>query len=32
VGRHSTISVVQSIFLVIVMDAFFSVVLNWAGL
>lgn len=32
VGRHATISVVQSIFLVIVMDAFFSVVLNWAGL
>lgn len=32
VGRHATISVVQSIFLVIVMDAFFSVVLNWARL
>jgi phospholipid/cholesterol/gamma-HCH transport system permease protein len=32
VGRHSTISVVQSIFFVIVTDAFFSVVLNWAGL
>jgi phospholipid/cholesterol/gamma-HCH transport system permease protein len=32
VGRHATISVVQSIFLVIVTDAFFSIVLNWAGL
>ncbi|NJD61512.1 MAG: MlaE family lipid ABC transporter permease subunit [Deltaproteobacteria bacterium] len=32
VGRHSTISVVQSIFFVIVTDAFFSVVLSWAGL
>ena len=32
VGRHATISVVQSIFLVIVVDAFFSVVFNWAGL
>jgi len=31
VGRHSTISVVQSIFLVIVMDALFSIVFNWAG-
>src|SRR5512146_337276 len=29
-GRHATISVVQSIFLVIVTDAFFSIVLNWA--
>lgn len=29
VGRHTTISVVQSIFLVIVFDAFFSVVLSW---
>jgi phospholipid/cholesterol/gamma-HCH transport system permease protein len=32
VGRHATISVVQSIFLVIVVDAFFSIMLNWAGL
>lgn len=32
VGRHATISVVQSIFLVIVTDAFFSIVLNWARL
>lgn len=32
VGRHATISVVQSIFLVIVSDAFFSVVFDWAGL
>jgi phospholipid/cholesterol/gamma-HCH transport system permease protein len=32
VGRHSTISVVQSIFLVIVTDAFFSILLNWAEL
>ncbi len=32
VGRHATISVVQSIFLVIVFDAFFSVAFNWAGL
>jgi len=29
VGRHTTISVVQSIFLVIVFDAFFSVFLSW---
>lgn len=29
VGRHTTISVVQAIFLVIVFDAFFSVVLSW---
>jgi phospholipid/cholesterol/gamma-HCH transport system permease protein len=29
VGRHTTISVVQSIFLVIVFDAICSVVLNW---
>ncbi len=29
VGRHTTISVVQAIFLVIVFDAFFSIVLNW---
>lgn len=32
VGRHVTISVVQSIFLVIVTDAFFSIVLSWTGL
>lgn len=32
VGRHTTISVVQAIFLVIVFDAFFSVLLNWWGL
>jgi phospholipid/cholesterol/gamma-HCH transport system permease protein len=32
VGRHTTISVVQAIFLVIVFDAFFSIVLNWWGL
>ncbi len=31
VGRHTTISVVQSIFLVIVFDAFFSVLLSWLG-
>ncbi len=29
VGRHTTISVVQAIFLVIVFDAFFSVLLSW---
>lgn len=29
VGRHTTTSVVQSIFLVIVFDAFCSIVLNW---
>lgn len=32
VGRHTTVSVVQSIFLVIVTDAFFSIVFNWLGL
>jgi phospholipid/cholesterol/gamma-HCH transport system permease protein len=32
VGRHTTISVVQSIFLVIVFDAFFSILLNWWGI
>ncbi len=32
VGRHTTISVVQSIFLVIVFDAFFSILLSWWGL
>ncbi len=31
VGQHTTISVVQSIFLVIVFDAFFSVFLSWWG-
>lgn len=31
VGHHTTISVVQSIFLVIVFDAVFSVVLSWMG-
>lgn len=29
VGRHTTVSVVQSIFLVILADALFSVVFNW---
>lgn len=32
VGRHTTISVVQGIFLVIVIDAVFSVLLSWWGL
>lgn len=32
VGRHTTISVVQSIFLVIVFDALFSVLLSWLKL
>lgn len=32
VGRHTTISVVQAIFLVIVTDAFFSILFNWVGL
>ncbi|MBI4523987.1 MAG: MlaE family lipid ABC transporter permease subunit [Deltaproteobacteria bacterium] len=31
VGRHTTISVVEAIFLVIVFDAFFSVLLSWMG-
>lgn len=31
VGRHTTISVVQSIFLVIIFDAICSIVLNWWG-
>jgi phospholipid/cholesterol/gamma-HCH transport system permease protein len=31
VGQHTTVSVVQSIFLVIVFDAFFSVLLSWWG-
>ncbi|MEW6544641.1 MAG: MlaE family lipid ABC transporter permease subunit [Nitrospirota bacterium] len=29
VGRRTTVSVVQAIFLVIVLDAFFSIALNW---
>jgi phospholipid/cholesterol/gamma-HCH transport system permease protein len=32
VGRHTTISVVQGIFLVIVSDAFFSILFNWWGI
>lgn len=32
VGRQTTISVVQSIFLVILADALFSIVFNWFGL
>jgi phospholipid/cholesterol/gamma-HCH transport system permease protein len=32
VGRHTTVSVVQSIFLVIVFDALFSVLLDWMGI
>ncbi|HLZ34823.1 MAG TPA: MlaE family lipid ABC transporter permease subunit [Nitrospira sp.] len=32
VGRHTTVSVVHSIFLVIVFDAICSIVLNWWGL
>lgn len=32
VGRRTTVSVVQSIFLVIVADAFFSVIFNWLGI
>lgn len=32
VGKQVTISVVQSIFLVIVIDAIFSIVFNWLGL
>lgn len=31
VGRQVTISVVQSIFLVIMLDALFSILFNWAG-
>lgn len=31
VGRHTTLSVVQSIFLVIISDAFFSVLFSWLG-
>jgi phospholipid/cholesterol/gamma-HCH transport system permease protein len=29
VGRHTTISVVQAIFLVIVTDSFFSILFSW---
>ena len=32
VGRHTTVSVVQSIFVVIVFDAIFSVLLEWMGI
>jgi phospholipid/cholesterol/gamma-HCH transport system permease protein len=32
VGRHTTVSVVQSIFVVIVFDALFSVLLDWMGI
>jgi phospholipid/cholesterol/gamma-HCH transport system permease protein len=32
VGRHTTYSVVQGIFLVIVSDAFFSVLFSWWGI
>lgn len=32
VGRRTTMSVVQSIFLVIVLDAMFSVLFNWLGI
>jgi phospholipid/cholesterol/gamma-HCH transport system permease protein len=32
VGRQTTSSVVQSIFLVIVVDALFSVAFNWLGI
>jgi len=32
VGHRTTVSVVQSIFLVIVADALFSVVFNWLGI
>ncbi|MBI4641045.1 MAG: MlaE family lipid ABC transporter permease subunit [Candidatus Tectomicrobia bacterium] len=32
VGRHTTLSVVQGIFLVIIFDAFFSVLFSWLGL
>jgi len=32
VGRHTTVSVVQSIFVVIVLDALFSVLLDWMGI
>ena len=32
VGRHTTVSVVQSIFVVIVFDALFSILLDWMGI
>ncbi|MDO9190323.1 MAG: ABC transporter permease, partial [Sulfurimicrobium sp.] len=32
VGRQTTVSVVQSIFLVIVMDAVFSVIFSWLNI
>ncbi len=32
VGRHTTVSVVQSIFVVIVFDALFSILLEWMGI
>jgi phospholipid/cholesterol/gamma-HCH transport system permease protein len=32
VGRHTTISVVQAIFLVIITDAMFSIVFSWMGI
>jgi phospholipid/cholesterol/gamma-HCH transport system permease protein len=32
VGRRTTVSVVQSIFLVIVVDAAFSVAFSWLGI
>jgi phospholipid/cholesterol/gamma-HCH transport system permease protein len=32
VGRHTTISVVQAIFMVIVTDAFFSILFSWWGI
>ncbi|HXZ85427.1 MAG TPA: ABC transporter permease, partial [Myxococcota bacterium] len=32
VGRRTTVSVVQSIFLVILVDALFSIVFNWLKL
>jgi phospholipid/cholesterol/gamma-HCH transport system permease protein len=32
VGRHTTVSVVQSIFVVIIFDALFSVLLDWMGI
>jgi len=32
VGRQTTVSVVQSIFFVIVADALFSIIFNWLNL
>ena len=32
VGRHTTVSVVQSIFAIVVVDALFSVVFSWLGI